>query len=71
MKKYLLYAVVIVIYSVVVVLLRHSSSSVPNWVFWVFSFALVLILGWIGNIGKNHTEDSQGDQPDDITTKED
>lgn len=61
MKKYLLYSVVIVIYSVIVVLLRHSSSSIPNWVFWALSFALVLILGLIGNIGKNHTEESEGD----------
>ena len=58
MKKLLMYAVAIVVYSVVVVLMRHSDSEIPNWVFWVLSFLLILVLGWIRNIGKGDSKPS-------------
>jgi len=59
----MLYAVSIVVYSVVVVLIRHSDSEIPNWVFWVLSFLLIGVLGWIRNIGKGYSKESEVNAP--------
>ena len=44
---------------------RTFSTELPNWVYWVLSFIFIIILGRVGNIGKDNAEQGEGK-----TTKE-